>query len=327
MNRVFTRLVRRALLGLTMIMAANAACAQSFPDHPIEIIVPYAPGGLLDVAARLAADALGKELHQAVVVKNYAGAGGTIGAARLAKAQPDGYTLGLGSFGMVINKVLRPEVDYDPLKSFTTIGYLGDQAFVLMVNPQKIQARNTAELIDLIRAHPGQYTYASGGVGAPSHVMAEQLSIVQKLDVVHIPYQGQNPAILALLSGEVDFSLQTVAGSEDLIHTGRIRALASTGKKRLTALPQVPTFSEQGIGGLEPESWLGIFAPAGLSDTVRQRLQDAWANVVANLAFRDALAKRAIESRDITPTQFNAMIASDKIYWTDVVKRTGITLK
>ncbi|WP_186332390.1 Bug family tripartite tricarboxylate transporter substrate binding protein [Bordetella genomosp. 13] len=327
MKQAFRRVASRLLAVLGMMGAAGAACAQQYPDHPIEVIVPYAPGGLLDVAARLAADGLGKELGQAVVVKNYAGAGGTIGAARLAKARPDGYTLGLGSFGMVINKVLRPEVDYDPLKSFTTIGYLGDQAFVLMVNPQKTRAGTTAELIDLIRANPGKYTYASGGVGAPSHVMAEQLAIVQKLDVVHIPYQGQNPAILALLGGEVDFSLQTVAGSEDLIHTGRILALASTGKKRLTALPQVPTFSEQGIGGLEPESWLGIFAPAGLSDPVRQRLQDAWANVARSAAFQEQLARRAIESRDFTPAQFNAMIARDQVYWRDVVGRTGITLK
>lgn len=327
MDHAVKRIARRSFMGLALLIASGAVSAEVFPNRPVEVIVPYAPGGLLDVAARLAADAFGKELDQAVVVKNYAGAGGTIGAARLSKARPDGYTLGLGSFGMVINKVLRPEADYDPRKSFTTIGYLGDQAFVLMVNPQKLDVKTTAELMKLIRANPGKYTYASGGVGAPSHVMAEQLGIVEKLNVVHVPYQGQNPAILALLAGEVDFSLQTMAGSEDLIHTGRIRALASTGKKRLTALPQVPTFSEQNIDGLEPESWLGIFSPAGLDDSVRQKLQDAWARVASSSEFRDALTKRAIEFRDIPPHQFNAMIDSDQVYWTDVIKRTGITLK
>jgi tripartite-type tricarboxylate transporter receptor subunit TctC len=306
--------------------AAFAADAQDYPDHPIEMIVPYAPGGLLDVAARLAADGLGKQLNQAVVVKNYAGAGGTIGIVRLAKSKPDGYTLGLGSFGMLINKFLRPELEYDPIKSFTTIGYIGDQAFVLMVNPQKYDLHDARGLIDLLRTDPGKYTYASGGVGAPSHVMAEQLDISQGVQARHIPYQGQNPAIMALLAGEVDFTLQTVAGSEDLIHTGRIRALASTGKHRLTAFPDVPTFTEQGITGLEPESWLGLFAPAGLDPTVRERLQAAWARVLKSPSYREALAKRAIEWRDIPPAEYDKMIAADQGYWKNVIQSTGITL-
>ncbi|MDX3905912.1 MAG: tripartite tricarboxylate transporter substrate binding protein [Pigmentiphaga sp.] len=310
--------------GLAFVVPAGAA--EQYPNRNLELIVPYAPGGLLDVAARLSATYLAQELGQPVVVRNVPGAGGTIGMVRLAKAKPDGYTLALGSFGLLINKKLRPDVEYDPLRSFTPVGYVGDQGFVLMVAPAHFDVANVNELAERIKAKPGAYTYASGGVGAPSHVLAEQFRAQQGLNMVHAPYQGQNPAIMALLAGDVQVTLQTVAGAEELLHSGRIRGLASTGSERPAAFPTVPTFKELGIEGMENEGWLAIFAPSGVSQPVKEKLRAAWARVASNDEFRQALAKRAIQARAVTPEQFETMMADDLKYWTQLLDKTGITL-
>ena len=322
----------RALAARALVLAAAlfgtmpAGAAEEYPSRNLELIVPYAPGGLLDVAGRLAATYLAKELGQPVVVRNVPGAGSTIGMVRLAKSKPDGYTLALGSFGILLNSRLRPDVEYDPLRSFTPIGYLGDQGFVLMVAPQHVDVANVRELVERIKAKPGAFTYASGGVGAPSHVLAEQFRLQQGLNMVHAPYQGQNPAIMALLAGDVQLTLQTVAGAEDLIHSGRIRALASTGSERPAAFPSVPTFKELGIEGMANDGWLAVFAPSGVTAPVKEKLRAAWARVARNDEFRQALAKRAIQTRDVSPTQFEAMMAEDLKYWTEILDKTRITL-
>lgn len=318
---------RRALLGSGIAAALAAACpaiAQGFPERPLELLVPFAPGGLTDVVARLVAEPLARELGQAVVVRNVVGAGGNIAFGQLARARPDGYTLGLLSISVVTNSILRKGGGFDPVDSFRPVGYIGMQPFVLLVNPTRLDVRTAAQALEHAKRQPGALNYSSGGLGAPSHVLMEYLKAMQGVNILHVPYSGQTAAIQAVLAGDVHMTLQTVSGAEDLIRSGRLRPLAATGRARMTMFPDVPTFAEVNINGMEGTGWMGIAAPAGLPDTQVARLAQALAKVMASAEVQRALENRGVELH--ASGDFSRMIREDRQYWGAAITRAKIRL-
>ena len=314
---------RHFCLALAALAASGPLRAQSLFTRPIELVVPFAPGGLVDVIGRLSADTLSKELGQSVVVKNVPGAGGNIGYSRLAKAPADGYTLGLVGGGLFINTVIRPS-GFDAVKSFRPIGHLGSQAFVLFVNPTRIAATTLADVRSLISKEPERYTYSSGGIGASSHVLMEYLKATQNLQIVHVPYNGQGPAINAVFSGEVDMTLQTVTGAEDLLRTGRLKPLAVTGTTRMKLFPDVPTFGELGVQDIEVVGWSGLVAPAGLPEPQTAKLVDAWNRSISHPELQRALETRSVEVKLMTQQEFARSMQKDKGFWERALAKTGI---
>ena len=288
--------------------------AQTYPSRPIDLIIPFAPGGLVDVIGRLAAEFLSRELGQPVVIRNVPGAGGNIAYSRLSKAAPDGYTLGLVGGGLFINSVLRPG-GFDPVKSFRPIGHLGSQPFVLFVNPTRFESKTLGDALEQIRRQPGKYSFSSGGVGAASHVLMEYLSASQGGKMLHVPYTGQGPAINAVMAGDVDMTLQTVAGAEDLIRTGRLRALAATGPARLKLFPDIPTFAEAGVRGMDVVGSSGLVAPGGLPEALAARIIQAWNTIIARPELQRALEARAVEVKLMNDEQYARSMQKDKQFW------------
>jgi tripartite-type tricarboxylate transporter receptor subunit TctC len=314
---------RRALLA-SLCACPLAALAQG---GAIELVVPFAPGGLTDVVARMVGEVLARELAQPVVVKNVVGAGGNIAFAQIARARPDGHTIGLLSLSAVTNSILRPDGGYDPLASFTPVGYIGMQPFVLLVNPARLPASNLAGAIEHARSKPGRLSYSSGGVGAPSHVLMEYLKAVQALNVLHVPYGGQSAAITAVLSGEVDMTLQTITGAEELVRAGKLRALAVTGRDRMKLLPQVPTFAEAGIRGMEGTGWMGLVAPSGLPASVAARFTEAWRRTAGNSELRHALESRAVEVEFGSAAEFGRFMRNERSFWEAAIATAKVKLE
>jgi len=295
--------------------AAVVASAQTFPTRPMELVIPFAPGGLVDVMGRLVGEPLGKELGQPVVVRNMAGAGGSIAYSRVSKAPADGYTLGLVGGGLFINSVLRPGSGLDSVKSFRPIGLLGQQPFVLFVNPARFDVKTVAEAFERIRQNPEKFTYSSGGIGAASHVLTEYLKNSYDLKMLHVPYAGQGPAVNAVLMGEVEMTLQTVAGAEDLLRTGRLRPIAATGANRLKLFPDVPTFAEAGFKEMDIVGWSGLVAPAGLPEPQASRLIQALGKTMAQPELQRALEARGVDVRLMSDQEFARLMVKDKAFW------------
>lgn len=305
---------RKACIALAGLAVSARASAQAFPSRAIELLIPFAPGGAVDVMGRMSGEVLSKELGQPVVVRNVPGAGGNISYSRLAKAPPDGYTLGLVGGGLFINSVLRPG-GFDPVKSFRPIGHLGTQPFVMLVNPSRVSARTLGEAFDRVRKEPGKFSFSSGGVGASSHVLMEYLKASLNLKMLHVPYTGQGPAINAVLAGEVDMTLQTLAGAEDLVRTGRLVALGVTGPDRLKLFPEIPTFAEAGVKGIDVVGWSGLVAPGALPEPIASRLINAWGAVMAQPDLQRTLESRCVEVKQMTAQQFGTSMQKDKAFW------------
>jgi tripartite-type tricarboxylate transporter receptor subunit TctC len=300
------------------------ALGQDFPERPLELLVPFAPGGLTDVVARLVGEPLARELGQAVVVRNVVGAGGNIAFGQLARAKPDGYTLGLLSISVVTNSILRKGGGFDPVASFRPVGYIGMQPFVLLVNPNRLDVRTAAQALEKAKRQPGALNYSSGGLGAPSHVLMEYMKAMQGVNILHVPYNGQTAAIQAVLAGDVHMTLQTVTGAEELIRSGRLRPLAATGPARMTMFPDVPTFEELKINGMEGTGWMGIAAPAGLPDAQAARLAQALAKVMASADVQRALGNRGVELQ--ASSDFPRLIREDRQYWEAAIRGAKIRL-
>ncbi|HEJ6137346.1 TPA: tripartite tricarboxylate transporter substrate binding protein [Pseudomonas aeruginosa] len=299
------------------------ALAQS---RPVELLVAFAPGGLTDVVARIVGEVMARELAQPVVVKNVVGAGGNIAFSQLARARSDGHTLGLLSLSAVTNSLLRPGGGYDPLTSFTPIGYIGTQPFVLLVNPTRFDAATVGQTIERLQANPGHFSYSSGGVGAPSHVLMEYFNATHRLNVLHVPYNGQSAAVTAVLSGEVDMTLQTITGAEELVRTGKLRALAVSGPRRIRILPNVPTFAEVGVDGLDGSGWMGIVAPAGLAPAAESRFDDAWRRMTANVELQQTLEARAVEVTFRNGAEFGHFMREDRRFWASAIATAKVRL-
>jgi tripartite-type tricarboxylate transporter receptor subunit TctC len=274
------------LVGIAWLLAAlmpwHAARAQAYPARPVQLVIPFPPGGATDIVGRLVGKKLGERLGQSVVIENKAGAGTVIGAAFVANAPADGYTLLISSGStFTVNPAINHKLPYDPVKSFEPIGGVARVPLILVAN-RDVSVNDLAQLIATVRAAPDKYVYGSFGNGTTGHFAAEQLWQTLGIKLAHVPYKGSAPAMADLMGGQIPFAIDTVASAQPQLQAGKIKAIAVTGTTRSSQLPAVPTVAEQGFGGFSADSWLAVFAPRGLPPEVRARLQKALPEVMAD---------------------------------------------
>jgi tripartite-type tricarboxylate transporter receptor subunit TctC len=320
--------MRFAVLFATILLATlpAAAAEDDYPNHPVRIVVPFAPGGSTDVVARILADKLQGELKQAFVVENRPGAGGNIGADVVAKSNPDGYTLLMGTTGVLaINNYLYKDMPFDPQRDFAPVSYTSLITNILVVNAN-VPAKNVAELVALAKAKPGELTFASSGAGSSTHLSAELFKSMAGVDIVHVPYKGSSQAITDLMAGHVTMLVDNAPSSLPYVQQGKLRALAVTSLKRMPGLPDVPTLDEAGVKGYESLSWSGIVAPAATPRPVIARLNAAIERVLAMPDVRKKFADLGVDPVGGPPEAFARHIRAESEKWGRVVKAANITL-
>jgi tripartite-type tricarboxylate transporter receptor subunit TctC len=323
----FRRRQTLSLLGSALLLACSRgvhAQAAPYPNRQITIIVGFTAGGSTDTIARLVAEELRKVWGQPVVVDNRAGAGGNLGAALVAKAKPDGYTLLMGSVGpLAINATLYDKMPYDNLRDFTPVSQVVHVPNMLVVNPAAMPVKNFAEFIALIKANPGKYFYSSTGVGTSSHLAGELLKTSAGLDITHVPYKGA-VALTDLLAGDqVHFMFATIPSVIQLVHAGRLRALAVTSLERSASAPELPTVAELGYPGFEASSWFGLLGPADMAHDIAWKLQGEIARMLNIPDIRDRLIKEGADPVGSTPDAFAAYIRAETAKWAKVVRASG----
>jgi tripartite-type tricarboxylate transporter receptor subunit TctC len=317
----------RGLAALLLIWSSACACAADYPTRAIHLIVPFAPGGGNDTVARLVSDGVTAELGQPVVVENRPGAGGVVGAEAVARAPADGYTLFLGGVGShAINPNLHAHLSYDPIRDFAPITLVASAPLVLVVHPS-VPAKSVRELVALAKAQPGHLNYASNGNGSSSHLAAVMFDSMTGADMVHVPYKGLSPALTDLLSGQVQLMFSSVVAILPHVKAGKLRALAVSSPARMALLPDLPTIAESGVPGYESSSWYGILAPAGTPPEVVKRLNAALVKVIAQPAFRDALAREGAEPVGNSPEAFGAFIKAEKERLGDVIRQAKVPMQ
>jgi len=305
-----TVLPRRALLGAAtaaLLCAAGPLAAQdAFPAKPIRFIVPYAAGGTTDLVARTVGARMAQTLGQPVVIENRGGAGGNIGMDAVAKAAPDGYTVGMGAISTnALNPHIYKKVPFDPRKDFTPIGLLGNSTIVLEVGPA-LPVKNVAELIAHARKNPG-LPYSTAGAGTSMHLAGVLFGQISKTELTHVPYKGSAPLITDLIAGQVPVAFDNLPASLPHIQAGKLRALAVAGSQRSPALPDVPTLAEAGLADYAVEPWFGVYGPAGIPAAVAQRLEKALQEALAEPAVKDKLLAAGFTPRGSTAAEFGAL--------------------
>ena len=327
MRQLAKRLAGAAVLAGLLGLGAGPAQAQDYPTKPVRFVVPFAPGGTTDVLARLLGEKLSASLGQQFVIDNQAGAGGNIGTAQVAKAEPDGYTILMGTVGThAINQSIYPRLPFDPIKDFAPVTLVATVPNVLVVNPE-VPVHSVAELIELAKAKPGELNFASSGNGSSIHLSGELFKSMTGVDMVHVPYKGSGPAVVDLLGGQVEMMFDNLPSSAPHIKAGKLRPLGVTSKERSPTLPDVPTIAEAGVPGYEALSWFGVLVPAGTPDAVVTRLQQEIAKILADPAMRERFAELGAVPAGDTPAEFAAFIGSETAKWADVVQKAGITLE
>ena len=326
MRHFVRHLCRVALLGCILGGAASAALAQAYPNKPIKLIVPFAPGGFTDVVARILGQKLSVSLGQPFVIENKAGAGSTIGTDFVAKAAPDGYTLVMVSTTHVISPAIYPKLPYDPIKSFTPVGKLVDSAYVLLVNP-KVPANNVAEFIALAKAAPDKIHYASSGNGSAQHLMGGMFAAMTGVKMKHVPYKGSGGAANDLVAGVVESSFAGVPNAMAQVPAGRLKALAVTTSKRIPQLPDVPTMQEAGVPGYNASVWLGLLAPAGTPKEVVMKLNAEIAKVLSAADTKKELYAAGVEADISSPEALNTLMVQELDRWGKIIKDAGITMQ
>ena len=308
------------LLTATTVLAA-------YPDKTIRIIVPYAPGGNIDITARIVAPGMSEALGQQVVIDNRGGAGGTLGADLAAKAAPDGYTLLLGSSGTLSTAPpLYPKLGYDPVKDFAYTSLVSNVPLVLELHPA-IPARSVKEFIALAKSRPGRITMGSSGAGTTNHLSGELFQSATGTKFIHIPYKGSGPGLIDLIGGQIDIFFDQLSASIGFIQAGKIRALAVTTSKRAVAMPELPTLAESGLPGFDASTWTGIVLPAATPHDVVVKLHAALSKTLRTKATQDNFARLGAETIESTPEEFARFMREDLAKWTKVVRTAGIKLE
>ena len=302
---------------------AFSASAQQFPSRPLRIVSPFAPGGGNDALCRIIAPKLSEGLKQQVIIDNRAGANGIVGTEIAARAAPDGYTIVLIPSGHAVNATLYRKLPYDSIRDFTTITLAGSSPLVLAVHPS-LPAQDVKGLVALARARPGQLTYGSAGIGSSGHLGGALFDTLTGSKMLHIPYKGMSVAITDLMSGQVSLTFGTSLSVVPHVRSGRLRALATTGERRSTALPDLPTVAEAGVPGYEASLWYGFVGPARIPAEIVQRLNAEIVAVLALAEIRERLASQGVEARSNTPQEFARLLACDVERWAKVVQRAGI---
>ncbi len=305
-------------------MSAPAGAAESFPSRPIRLVVPYAPGGNVDISARIIAPPMAEVLGQSVVVDNRPGAGGNLGASLVAKSTPDGYTLLVGSSGpLSVNPVIYKNLPYDSLKDFAPLSTVQSVPLIVLAGP-KSGINSITDLVAAAKARPGKLTMASSGAGTTNHFAIELFSSMAGVKVLHIPYKGSGPALAELLGGQVDTMVDQLAASIGYIKDGRLKVLAITTAQRSGVLPNVPTLDELGYKGYQATTLLGLLAPTGTPRPVIDKLNAAIRKVMDNSVVRDRFRGLGTEPGASSPAEFSKRIRDELAQWRALVKKLDL---
>lgn len=302
--------------------AANAQTADGYPAKPIRFVLPFPPGGGVDVIGRLYTQRLSEALGQTVVPENRPGAGGNVGSEVVTKAPPDGYTLLLQTPGMAISVTLYAKMNYDPVKDLTPIALIASIAQTLAIHPS-LPARSVKELIELGRRQPGKLTFGTGGPGTANDLVCQYIRNANRLDATVVPFKGITPATLALVGGHVDAVVIGVASAVPYVQGGRLRVLAILGPRRSAMLPDVPTAEQAGFPELDAVTWYGVLGPAGLPPAIVNRLNQELRRIVAAADTRERLAAIGAEPLSSTPDEFRSILRSEIVRWGRVVRTAG----
>jgi tripartite-type tricarboxylate transporter receptor subunit TctC len=319
------RHARIALAGAALLIA-TAAMAQPYPTKPITLVVPYGPGGGVDIVARAIQPSLSKTLGVPVVVENRAGAGGTIAAAYVAKAAPDGYTLFVTDVGpSAVYPSLKPDLPYKVGKDLVPVGMVASSSLNLAINPS-LPVSTVSEFIAYAKANPGKLNFSSAGNGTIVHMAAELFKLMTQTDMVHVPYKGGADATTALISGQVQLSFAQIPTSVPLQNAGKLKILGVSSEQRSPLIPNVPTISEAGVKGYTVLSWIGILVPGATPKDVQAKIHDALVAVGKDAALVKSIEDRGFDVSITTGEQFGALIAADSEKWVRVVKANKITV-
>lgn len=318
-----TALLTGLWVALATALIPTAVQAQAFPVKPVRIVVTFPPGGGTDVVARLLGAELTATLGQNVVVENRAGATGTIGTDFVAKSAADGYTLLMVNSTHAINASVFPKLPFDTVNDFVGVIAVATVPAFVAVSPN-FPAKNIAELIALLKSNPSKYAYASCGSGSPQHLAAELFKVMTKTEMTHVPYKGCAPALADVLGAQVPISFNTAANTVPHVTSGRLRAIATTGKRRFPLAPDVPTMAEAGLTGYDVEQWFGLLAPAKTPREIVQRLNGAVAEIVGRKAVQDRMSTLGFAPMTSTPEQFNDTVRADVERWGKLARSIGL---
>jgi len=314
----------RISLFLALIVTAMTAGAQSYPSHPVKVIVPWPPGQATDIAARMLALKLQESLGQPFVIDNRPGAGGSLGSALAATSPADGYTLLAASSGPISIMPSLQKLTYDPLKDFVVIGLITRNPYALVVNPS-FPANNAKEFVELLRKNPDKYTFASSGTGATAHLLAELFNSMAGIQARHIPYKGSGPALTDVISGEVNYTIETVASTVGHVRAGRLKALGVSTARRAAALPEVPTLAEAaGLPDYDAAAWIGYAAPAGIPRDVLQKLAGEMRKALQSAELKEKLLNAGLDPVDSTPEEMPAFMRKEQERYAGVIKSANI---
>ena len=313
-----------AALATTLPAWAQSESAANYPSRPIRIIVPYTPGAINDVLARRIAQQLSEALKQSVVVENKPGGGTVIGTEYVARAEPDGYTLLQTAASHSINPSLVAKLPYDSIKSFSFISLVGTSAYVMTATPS-LPANTVPELIALAKSQPGRISYASTGNGGSAHLMGELLKDMAQVDLMHIPYKGLAQGLNDVASGQVQLTFSTYTGAMAYRQPGRVKAIAVTGKQRMSVLPNVPTIAET-LPGYDVSGWWGYVAPAGTPKPIVDKLNRELNKIVQSPEFKEHFKSQGVEMLGTTPEEFRTHVEREMETWRKLIKKANITM-
>ena len=314
----------RTLIAFALVAFSAGVAAQSFPTRPIRLIVPYPPGGNVDITARTIGPGLGEALGTTIVVDNRAGGGGNLGAHLVARAAPDGYTLLMGSSGpLSINTIVFKDTPYDSVRDFAPVSSVHIVPLVVLAS-QKSGLTSVKDLIARLKANPGKVTMASAGAGTTNHFAIELFASMTGTRPLHVPYKGSGPALSELLGGQIETMVDQLTSSIGHIRDGRVKLIAVTGRKRSPALPQTPTLDESGLKGYEASTYIGIAAPAGTPQPVIARLNEGVRKVMARSDVLERLRGLGTEPGSSSPEEFRRMIADELTKWREVARKANL---
>jgi tripartite-type tricarboxylate transporter receptor subunit TctC len=315
--------LKAAAGALALTAPAHLSFAQDYPARPVRVIVPFAPGGPTDVCARLVAQKLSDHLGKQFYVENIPGAGGNIGTGQAARAKPDGYTVVFNANNHVINPTLYDKVPYEPFKDFEAVTLAAAFASAFSINPS-VPATSVKELVALIKASPGKYSFASPGVGTPSHLLGEQFHVTVGLDMVHVPYGGSGPAIASGVAGHTPIVFAALSAAAPQAKDGQLRVLAVMSKNRSDGFPEAPTIAEAGYPDMDGDGWLGLLVPAGTPKDIVALLHGEVVKVMALADVKERLAALGFSPVANTPEQFDAQLRLELEKWGKVIRAAGL---
>lgn len=317
------RFIRTTLIAGVLALAPLYATAQNYPNRPVRLVVPFAPGGGSDISGRVLAEGLNRALGQPVVVDNRPGAGSTIGTDIVSKATPDGHTLLLGNISLAFNPALYKKLPYISLRDLIPVSLVVEQPNILVAHPS-LPAKTLKEFIALARSSPGKYTYGSAGLGSGTHLAMELLNMSLNIDMVHVPYKGTGPTLTALLGNEITVFMSTFASALPHVKAGRLHTFGVTTAKRARTLPEAPTIAEAGVPGFDYSTWYGLLAPAGTPRAIVEKLNKA---TVAQLHSAELQQRYQSQGMDVIPStsaEFMAKLKSETDKWAKVVQAAKI---